>query len=79
MLKTRQLLVNLPRGGHSSSSNGNRFARLLPSNTTLCTAGFLLGVPSSTSSNLYKNKNEKREENRFIDANKSIQRRNGNK
>ena len=46
-------LVNLPRGGHSSFSNGNRFPRL-PVSITLCTVGFLFGFASSTSSNLFR-------------------------
>lgn len=47
------VLVNLPQGGHSLSSKGNRCARRLPSKTILCTiVGFFSGFPSSNSSNL---------------------------
>lgn len=52
-------LVKLPRGARSSSSKGN-FGFLLPSNTTLCTSGFLSGFASSTSSNLGDEKSERK-------------------
>lgn len=61
--KAGTVLVKLPRGILRFSSPGN-FGFLLPSSTTLWTAGFLSGLASSTSSNLQQRKKtrENREE-----------------